>query len=279
MNQKIDTKLGTIIIVIIAITVGLFVWKYEKNNDFNVSQTTEMIIQKKQEEQNQTQQTEEQQITEWKKYQNKDLGLAFDYPTSWGEIIIENGNRISIDIPPCKAPLMMLYARKPYPWGLYNTALKFSNAPIDLKIMITKLNAPDNPRRVCNIKGEAVVISTIQPNAQDNNITLTSKFGVTFISEFSVLTSINTSLEGPTYMARYNNKLIWISANFIPNSGTPEEIELRNYSCKKGTAYDTENGCGIIAWYQNGKTSEKVRVAFENLKELVQTFALNPQLK
>jgi hypothetical protein len=40
MNQKITTGLGTIIIVVIAITVGTFIWLSQKNNSLDQATTT-----------------------------------------------------------------------------------------------------------------------------------------------------------------------------------------------------------------------------------------------
>lgn len=219
-------------------------------------------------------------IESWKTYQNKDLGLSFDYPADWGAVVVENGNRNSISLPPCEVPLpMMINLTKKYQWGLYNVVLKFSSAPINLEIKLLDLNIPNNPSKVCNFKGDSVTISTIQPKIQNDNVLVVNKSGVKFISDPSLFNSLNTSLEGPTYTARYKDKLVWIGAAFVPYADTPEEIELRGYvntpECRGGNAYNVDKACGIIAWYRTGKTAEKIRASFENLKELVQTFALS----
>jgi hypothetical protein len=213
-------------------------------------------------------------VKKWEVYKNNDLGVTFNYPASWGVAEIENNNLAMISVPPCEPPLMMGYTRKLYPWGLYNTAIKFPDAPINISIKIINLRSASNPEKVCNSRGDAVTLSTIQPKALENNVTFTNEFGIKFISDPSVLTSINTSLEGPTYMTRHDDKLFWISANFDPYAGTPEEIELHKYTALCKNARDTENGCGIIGWYETGETAQQVRDAFNDLKEVVQTFAL-----
>lgn len=219
-------------------------------------------------------------VESWKTYQNKDLGLSFDYPANWGSVVVENGNRDSISLPPCEVPLpMMVNLAKKYQWGLYNAVLRFSSAPINLEIKLLDLNIPNNPSKVCNFKGDSVTISTIQPKIQNDNVLLVNKSGIKFITDPSLFNSLNTSLEGPTYTARYKNKLVWLGAVFVPYADTPEEIELRGYvntpECRSGNAYNTDKGCGIVAWYQTGKTAEKIRTSFESLKELVQTFAIS----
>lgn len=219
-------------------------------------------------------------IENWKTYQSKDLGLSFDYPADWGAVVVENDNRNSISLPPCEVPLpMMINSAKKYQWGLYNAVLRFSSAPINLEIKLLDLNIPNNPSKVCNFKGDSVTISTIQPKIQNDNVLVVNKSGVKFISDPSLFNSLNTSLEGPTYTARYKNKLVWIGAVFVPYANTPEEIELRGYvntpECRGGNAYNADKGCGIIAWYQTGKTAEKIRTSFESLKELVQTFVIS----
>ncbi|NCA94089.1 MAG: hypothetical protein EOM84_02805 [Sphingobacteriia bacterium] len=280
MNKKISTTTGTIIIVIIAIMIGAVVSKYEKSNEEVVSQMPNIAPQQNQKTQeagNNQESGATDSIKAWKTYQNKDIGLLFDYPANWGDVVIENGNKDNIGIPPCEKPLpMMTNLEKKYQWGLYSVALRFSSAPISLEIKLLDLDFPNNPKIVCNFKGDAIKISTIQPKIQTDNILVTNKSGIKFISDPSLFNSLNTSLDGPTYTTRYKNKLVWIGAAFAPHAGTAEEAEIQEkYTCNKGDYYNTEKGCGIIAWYQNGKTSEKARVAFDDLKELVQTFALD----
>ncbi|MCX6761828.1 MAG: hypothetical protein NTY33_03245 [Candidatus Moranbacteria bacterium] len=275
-NKKIPTGAGTIVLIIIAVTVFGVVWKYEKNQQ-NIQQPLVMINAKKQTITQPA--TVDQRNIEWKTYKNKLLGLSFNYPADWGDIIVENGNIDNVGTPPCKAPMMMSYLQKQYPWGLYNTSLKFSKVPIDFEIRLANLDMPSNPKEVCNVKGDLIKTSDIQPKVQDKEISITNKSGIVFIYDSSLRNSINTSLEGPTYATRHNNKLIWIYSGFSPRYNTPEEIELRKYTntpeCQGGNSYNTDKGCGIVAWAQAGKTSTKVRESFSDLEELVQSFAFN----
>jgi hypothetical protein len=73
MNQKINTKLGTAIIIIFAITAGVFVWKYENtkntdmNSDANISKT----------------------LNANNHYLNSDYGFSLDLPNSTDKYIIQ----------------------------------------------------------------------------------------------------------------------------------------------------------------------------------------------
>jgi len=273
-NQKISTARGTIILIIIALTVGVFVWKVGKDQE--ATDQSQSVVSIKKPVTLKTPGTS-QQNADLATYQNKDFGFSFNYPADWGDVVVENGNSNSVDTPPCKAPLMMLYARKPYPWGLYSTALKFSKAPIDFEIKLTDLNTPNIPKNVCNVKGEMVTISTIQPTFQNGDLSVINKAGMKFILDPSVVTSINTNIEGPVYETRYKNKLVWIYSGFSPYYNTPEEIELRDYlrrpDCQGANAYTTEKGCGIVAWYQDGEAAQKIHTDFDDVEKIVQSIS------
>jgi len=124
LDQQISTKLGTIVLIIIALTVGVFVWKIGKDQDATVQQQNFAIQQKtterNQEQQNQTTQNNNQTTNSPKSrlvgngcyatkdgqidethfradfntdpansavhYENKDFGISFDIPynKNWG---------------------------------------------------------------------------------------------------------------------------------------------------------------------------------------------------
>jgi hypothetical protein len=101
MNQKISTSVGTAIIIIIAITVGMFVWKYEE-------------IQSKLEIQSQTsvQSNEQQQlgqqigknevvisepIGKWRQCRNTKVGYEVKYPGEWETRTKNIGGIVKVD--------------------------------------------------------------------------------------------------------------------------------------------------------------------------------------
>ena len=276
MNTHISTKLSTIILIILTVTVAVFAWRYIKRNDQIVSQPQNVGVPPKTGSEKESQAEQNESDNQWKMYKNESLGFVFDYPIKWGGVIVGNNNKSEIETPPCETPVMMSYLQKLYPWGLYTASLKFSKAPVDLDIFVLDLSTLDIPKKVCNSEGKTITISAIKPAVQENNVSIINKSGITFISDPSLSTSINTVLEGPTYLTRHNNKLVWIYSGFTPQYDTPEEIELRKYTdapaCQGANYYDTEKGCGIVAWAKNGTTSEKIRKSFDDLEKLVQSF-------
>jgi len=91
-NQKVSTKLGTIALVIIAITVGIFVWLIEKKQE--ATEQLQPVIE------NQVQQNKEQQQvngnnksdcllnnssekTEWKTFKNDQYKFEIQYPSNF----------------------------------------------------------------------------------------------------------------------------------------------------------------------------------------------------
>lgn len=83
-NKKIPTVLGTVIIVIIAITVGALVWKYEEIKNRGEAQMQNTITQIKPIEKNQTQEENKKEesidTSDWKNY--SDSRIIFSYPNS-----------------------------------------------------------------------------------------------------------------------------------------------------------------------------------------------------
>ncbi|HEY4487163.1 MAG TPA: hypothetical protein VI483_00160 [Candidatus Paceibacterota bacterium] len=236
--------------------------------------TTDPIVAKQVVEKAPAQPSPQSGSTSWKTYRNDKLGLAFNYPAEWGEATVESGNETSIEVPPCEGPMMETYIGKPYPWGLYNASVKFSKAPIDFEIKLLDLDTPGIQKVVCSGEGGSVTLSDIQPQAQSGEVLVTNKAGIRFVFDPSLFSSINTGLEGPIYTTRHNNKLVWIYSGYTPYAYTPEEKELgEKYIAPCGTdVYNTEKGCGLVAWVQTGVTAGKVRQSFNDLKELVQTF-------
>ncbi len=220
-----------------------------------------------------TSEIENNNKTGWKTYNNNNLEISFNYPEDWGDVVVENGNEKSVEIPPCEGPMMKTYATgKEYPWGLYTNVISFSKAPIDLQIYLVDLTK-DIPKTVCSSEGDEISLLNVQ-SATDG--TSSNRAGVTFTIDESLTTSINTGLSGPTYATRYNDKLVYIYSGYTPYAYTPEANELEEkYIAPCGTdVYNDAKGCGIVAWARTGATATKVREGFDALKELVQSISL-----
>lgn len=215
---------------------------------------------------------------DWKIYKNDELGFEFGYPLEFGDVVVQNGNTTSVKIPPCEGPMMKTYGSKEY-LGVYNVSIKFPKAPIIIEIRFLDLNTPNLPKEVCdNVVGGSVTLSSIQPVPQGVEIMVTNKAGIKFVFNPLLSSSIGTELSGPEYKTRYNNKLVWLSSGYIPYfSDMSEEIELelREYSCDNTEKYGKDplyGECGIIRWAKDGKTSEKIRTAFNILNQIVDSF-------
>ncbi|MFA7209752.1 MAG: hypothetical protein WC120_05775 [Parcubacteria group bacterium] len=87
-NKKIPTVLGTVIIVIIAITVGALVWKYEKikNQDEAGMQSKAVeFVKSVEEKQNPQREEKEESIdtSDWKVCRSEKYNYEFKYPSDW----------------------------------------------------------------------------------------------------------------------------------------------------------------------------------------------------
>lgn len=78
MHNKISTGQGTTILIIVAITVMVFVWTYEKGQDWGVVTMQPQIVQKNSGAEKMT----NEPISEWKTYQDKKYSFEFKYPSN-----------------------------------------------------------------------------------------------------------------------------------------------------------------------------------------------------
>ncbi len=89
-NKKIPTRLGAVILVVIAITVGGFVWVYEKNQGSIATDIPTQAIQKKAQtaEKVHPGKTDEkvaiaEPVEQWKTCRNEKAGYEVKYPSAW----------------------------------------------------------------------------------------------------------------------------------------------------------------------------------------------------
>lgn len=97
-NKKIPTHLGTILIVIIALTAGLFVVKYEKGQEMEEAKMQSVVVNNKTTEINNQTNKQKDIYNEVMHYASQKLGVEFDYKADRagkiGSFIQENGNEI-----------------------------------------------------------------------------------------------------------------------------------------------------------------------------------------
>lgn len=79
MHDKISTRLGTAILIIIAITAVMFVWTYEKGQDWGGITTQPQIIKKKSNVEN----VVTEPVKQWTTCKNVETGYQVSYPNSW----------------------------------------------------------------------------------------------------------------------------------------------------------------------------------------------------
>lgn len=212
----------------------------------------------------------------WKNYSNDKLGISFNYPSNWGEPAVDYKGNVNntdyIKFPPCQYEEMeKSYIAKPYTWIAYTSIITFPKAPVNFEVKILDLDF--FPKAVCDPGlGKSINLSEVDPQNQISNkeTLITNKMGVRFASDPSIVTSINSSLEGPNYLTRHNNTLVWIDANLSDFSSVTLGEQYFSYDkCKGGDVYNTAKGCGLIAWFQTDNTAEKVRQGFDSIKDIV----------
>jgi hypothetical protein len=82
-NQKVSTGLGTIVLVIIAVTVGVFVWKVEKNQS-DVQQPQNVVIESKPDKNTQGEVYKKPiDTSDWKVCKSEKYNYEFKYPSDW----------------------------------------------------------------------------------------------------------------------------------------------------------------------------------------------------
>lgn len=88
MNQQVKTWVGTVVIIIMAITAIAFVWVLQKNNPIETqTQTVKINSIKKLEVVAQP----AGETTDWQTYRNEKYGFEFQYPKDWKVEAVKSG--------------------------------------------------------------------------------------------------------------------------------------------------------------------------------------------
>lgn len=85
-NKKNPTSIGTIVLVIIAVSAGVFVWAYEKEQNQDAVAETQVTLKKVVSDKQKNSDTEItliEPVSEWKTYQDEKYGFEFKYPKSF----------------------------------------------------------------------------------------------------------------------------------------------------------------------------------------------------
>ncbi|MDQ5893345.1 MAG: hypothetical protein QG640_357 [Patescibacteria group bacterium] len=81
-NKKIPTTAGAILLIMIAITVGIFVWAYEKGQDWGTVTIQPPVLNNGQKD-SITEVALTEPMSEWKTYSDEEFGFQFKYPETF----------------------------------------------------------------------------------------------------------------------------------------------------------------------------------------------------
>ena len=288
MKQTIETKLGVIIILIFAITVVAFVWKWEKNQPeaeqsqvtYGVKKSTAKqapIANQENNTQNDNQADQQSQgnaVTGTKKYINKTYGFEFEYPANlvitqsaadsdfvlsydphghWGIDITVSANTTNLSLTQVLNQVVSRYAPE--------------------KVIITNINIGGKPAKRFSVQnyhdyGNAGVIMIYGNNiitiyGDDSNLSL-KKIFETVIDSFKFYNQKDISFCGKIYktdqmiingtdvaksIALISKKENWICQNL--ESGKYQESSI-------GLAQKTEgNNSYLISLFHKGNKNEE----------------------
>jgi len=198
----------------------------------------------------------------WKTYSNSEFGFSFDYPSSWGDIKIQQGNRSTLTPKDCEEYGGDLPTFDPM-FLTYDESISFSSAPIEASFSISQAGT-DNPYlSICgekeNFLDEARQYTPGQVNFSLGDVT--AGFYDTNMQWNSNKFFGNAKKQGSVLAVE-------AYANYEPSYGTPEEIELRKFECQPKQSLN----CGIQQWFNKGETSQKVRDGFSVFSQIINSF-------
>lgn len=157
MNQQIKTSLGVIIILIVAVTAGVFIWKYEKRpQSLSISQNQTV---KPSAIKNQRDKTDN-----WRTYRNNEYSYKLKYPADWKVIEDVKGFRTFIQSPDCDSYVAEVCTRV----SIWDIRKAENNETIESSI---SLNANDKiiDKKTIKISGEdASFVEYYQTNYGQN---------------------------------------------------------------------------------------------------------------
>ena len=217
----------------------------------------------------------------WKTYSSKEYGLTFKYPAEWGPVSMLEGNRKFEGELLCGAGSHAAVYGAPDQVHLYDIQLIFSNPPVKNSIGGFKV-LTYNPQRpglnLCKENNQAINLEKDKKNFEEfpptvttNELTkntFTNADGVKVLYYPNWLSGAGSNVN--QFYKMYGDG-IEVEGGFWyePLGGTPEGNELEGYY----KLCDTSRNCvGIIKWAQEGKTSAKIRAAFDMFDAVVRTF-------
>lgn len=215
----------------------------------------------------------EDEAKNWKTYRNDEFGFEFQYPKEWGEIILKDGNRATAPSFEGPGEATLKYGPPGIASFVSDKDITFSSSPLNGGFNILNID-PQNPYVIpfnINLLEDKTKLEQIPLGNQG---TFLNSHGIKIIGYPDGFSSIDTSVT--TFYKFYGDYLeIEGGLGYAPYYGTPEEIEFREYDCNNHEKYGKDplpGECGIIRWVKDGKTSEKIRNAFNTFHQIVDSF-------
>lgn len=234
--------------------------------------------------------------TEMADYVNEKFGFSFKYPKEYGNVLLAGSKKLPADFEP-EADGMKTYANYASVVGLrneYDDKVFFSNlkkpeqysstTPVITEIYVVDLNNPTSKNIVASpinnknisLREEKKLLES-KPDGflekEDTGYYLkkyTTNSGLIVVTNDGV-GSLGTSFE-KMYQVYGKNKVLEIYITYIPFAYTPESVEQEQYiKDKRGNDYWRAHH----DYLQTGKTSQKLRDAFANAEQIVDSLVIN----
>ena len=234
--------------------------------------------------------------TKMMNYVNNKFGFSFKYPKEYGHVISSGAKKLPVDFTP-EADGMKTFANYASVVGLrneYDEKFTFSNlqkpeqysstTPVITEIYVVDLNnqtsknivaSPINNKNI-SLQEEGKLLES-KPDGflekQDTGYYLkkyTTENGLIVVTNDGV-GSLGTSFE-KMYQVYGKNKVLEINITYVPFAYTPESVEQEQYiKDKRGNDYWRAHQ----DYLQTGKTSQKLRDAFANAEQIVDSLVIN----
>jgi len=228
---------------------------------------------------------------DWITYRNEEYGFEFKYPAEWGDVEVKQGNRLREGEIFCGAGSGLTVYGVQESVFLYDTELAFSKSPIKGGFKILKFNLQQPVLWLCNESGENINLLEdtealenlpLGDSQKENGQTVSTFVNQGEVKIFYYPQWFDSLGSGIDQFYKFYGDTVEIEGGmqYSVYYNSPEAIELDSYSCsgrgKYGLVYGED--CGIAVWVREGKTSEKIRTAFRDFHEVIQTFKfIEPQ--
>ena len=213
--------------------------------------------------------------SEWSVYNNEVIGITFRYPSSWGEVRVENLSRTTRE-----QAIQENACSGRHPYGVrysipdHDFKIIFSSSPLETEFFILKINPEDTILNDCAYPDASFDLIKNRKNyLKQETYSSASLILYSFYTSSNDISmfyyplwhdSIGTSIR--QFYKFYEGDLeVEAGFRYSPHAYTTEAVELEAFKCSKGQ-YD---GCGLKQYILQGETSDYIREAFNDFHNLV----------